>query len=446
MKHAWKLLSVAALVATAGCDDYLTGGALTNDPNRPLVAASPQLFEGAQATIWFYYTGDAMRQTEMWAQHMQGNVGQYQALFRYGLSEQTTNGLHQGLYLGGGLVDIRRLQEVALAEDDTLFLGVAQVQEALLMSVGADVFGDLVYSQALKGDSLPNPVLDPQLDVYDALLAKLDSAIVNLAATGPTNAGPGGADLSYGGDPALWTKLAHTLKARIISRKAEVPDRFEGWEAVATEAEQGITDPSENFIAPFSGAAGEENFNYQFVVVQRADYWTPNTLFVTFLEQRGDDARLADYFNADQSQISDARAAPGFTQPLILANDNLLLWAEAAFRTGNEAVARTQLNVERELAGLDPVSTSGEELLRDILDEKYAAGFQTLEPWNDYKRNCYPNLTPVVEGRIIPARMFYDTQERQTNTSVPSADQQPIRNANDPPNATDPFGDPCLGQ
>ena len=45
---------------------------------------------------------------------------------------------------------MRLLQDSARAQGDTLFLGIAQVQEALLIGTGADLFGDLVYTQALQ--------------------------------------------------------------------------------------------------------------------------------------------------------------------------------------------------------------------------------------------------------------------------------------------------------
>ena len=106
----------------------------------------------------------------------------------------------------------------------------------------------------------------------------------------------------------------------------------------------------------------------------------------------------------------------------------------------------TELNAERSLAGVGPVAAAGPALLRAILTEKYIAEFQNIEAWNDYKRTCFPNFTPTVPGLIIPARLFYDLAERQTNTSIPAPQDQPSRNANDPANATDDFGNACKGQ
>ena len=444
MARMWKVLAGAALLAgPMGCSDFLTGGELSTDPNRPTAATNRQLFVGVQTNVWQLHASNLTRIVEIWAQHGTGNVQQYRDYARYEIDESVTNTQHSGLYGSGGLVDVRKLQEATRAAGDSLFLGIAQVQEAMIMSAGADFFGDLVYADALKGDEVPNPPLDPQLEVYDALVTLLDEAIVNMSRTGPTNVGPGSADLAYEGDRALWTKLAHTLKARILLHTAEV--RPTVYPQVLAEARLGITRASEDFVAPFAGGAGEQNFWYQFTVVEREGYWIPNTAFVQLLETRADPRRTR-YFNAAGTNLSADRLSPGFTQPLIMAAENLLTWAEAAYRTGATGEALTQLNAARALVPLPAISPAGAELLREILLEKYIATFQTNEAWNDYKRTCFPNLTPAVAGASITARFYYDTAERNTNSSIPSADEQPARNANDPPNATDPFGNACLGQ
>jgi hypothetical protein len=310
-----------------------------------------------------------------------------------------------------------------------------------MIGTGADLFGDLVYSQALT--NTPNPPLDNQLDVYAAVQNVLSDAIVNLAATGPTNFGAGNSDLVYSGDPASWTALAHTAKARFFLHTAEVNPS--AYASALTEAQQGITSPSGDYKAVWSGSLFEQNYWYQFDVVQRQGYIAPGPFLVNLLQSTSD-PRLHQYFNADLSDISDARLDPSFSQPLVTANENLLIWAEAAYRTGATGPALTELNAERSLAGVAPVAAAGPALLRAILTEKYIAEFQNIEAWNDYKRTCIPNFTPTVTGLIIPARLFYDLSERQTNTSIPEPTAQPSRNANDPANATDDFGNACKGQ
>lgn len=435
------LLCVAGLGA---CTDFLTGGELSNDPNRPTAATNTQLFVGVQSGVWAETQSDMARVSGLWARHFAGGLQQYVDIYNYGNSEQVTNGFHTSLYIGGGLVDVRRLQAGATAANDKLYLGIAQVQEALLMGTGADLFGALVYSEAL-GE--PNPALDEQLAIYDALQTLLTQAITNMATTGPANVGPGDADLAYEGDATLWTQLAHTLKARLFLHTAEV--RPAAYASALAEARQGISSSADDFVARFSGNFNEQNFWYQFDVVQRPGYLLPDPFFVNLLQSRSD-PRLTEYFNPGLTRLSDERRSPDFAQPIVTAAENLLIWAEAAYRTGAEPEARQQLTAARALAGLGavPATLTGQALLNEILTEKYIAMFQSIEAWNDYKRTCTPNIPPVVAAEKIPARFYYDDEEQQTNPSnIPLPSAQPTRNQNDPPNTvSDGTGQACLGQ
>ncbi len=452
-------LLAAGVLGAAGCNDYLTGGELSNDPNNPSVASTRQLFTGVQTNIWSVMSGDPARIAGLLTQQAEGGQSQYYNIYTYSVNEQTTNGYHSALYAGGGLTDVRALQQAAFAQGDTLMLGIAQVQEALLMGTGADLFGDLVYSQALKGT--PNPPLDKQLAVYDSLQVLLSRAITNLGAFRgtATNLGPGGSDLNYGGNAGRWTRLAHTLKARLYLHTAEVRGNAAYAQAL-TEAQLGLMNPAENWNAVWSGNAGEENLAFQFTLIQRFGYMLPNPAFVALMEDR-EDPRVERYFDTTGDVCGDpffcysyfgdgtGVSEEGYDQPLVTAEENLLIWSEAAFRTGNTSAAVTQLNREKVLADVPTVPTTltGNALLREILTEKYIQLFFTIEPWNDYRRTCFPNLVPVVASVKIPARLLYDASERQTNSSIPGAQSQPTRNQNDPANATsDGTGEACRGQ
>ncbi|HKO15556.1 MAG TPA: SusD/RagB family nutrient-binding outer membrane lipoprotein [Gemmatimonadaceae bacterium] len=436
---------VLGMCGAAGCSDFLTGGDLSTDPNRPTVSTNQQTFVGVQTELWALLTSDPARYAGLWTQQFEGGNIQYINVYHYGLTEATTNGFHTALYTAGGLVDIRKLEAGARALDDNWMLGIAQVQEALTIGTGADLFGDLVYTHALKGEQ--NPPLTPQLEIYDSVQVLLSSAITNLQSSAATNVGPGDADLSYAGDPAQWIRLAHTLRARFALHTAEV-EGAPAYQRALAEAAQGITDPADDFVASYSGNVNEQNLWYQFAVVQRPGYLLPNSTFISQLEAASDPRRTA-YFDADGTELAAPLLSPTHTQPLVTANENLLIWSEAAYRTGDEPLARQKLNEERALWGVGPVAAtlSGQALLAAILNEKYVAMFQSIEVWNDYKRTCWPNLTPTQAGEKIPARLYYDVGERQTNTSIPLPSGQPTRNANDPANGvSDATGAACLGQ
>ena len=52
IKLRYLALVAVGLTATSCKGDYLTGGDLSNDPNRPQVATASQLFAGAESAIW----------------------------------------------------------------------------------------------------------------------------------------------------------------------------------------------------------------------------------------------------------------------------------------------------------------------------------------------------------------------------------------------------------
>lgn len=436
-----------ALALLAACQGgFLTGGELSTDPNRPVTATNAQLFVGIQANLWGELGGDPSRNTGIWAQHFTGAQSQYQANIQsYQITEDNTNGANTALYAGGGLVDIKKLEAGTFAVLDSTFLGIARVMEGALMGTGADLFGDLPYSQALAG--IPNPVLDDQLAVYDSVQKVLSAAIVDLAATGPTNIGPGPADLTYGGDRLAWTALAHTLKARFYMHTAKV--RPGAYAQALAEARQGIMSTAGDYVGVFFDASGQQNFWYQFeITAGRHGYVIPNLNFINLLVARGDPRRF-DYFNAAGDDLSATRLAAAYHQPYVTYDENTLIWAEAAYRTGDQATALTKLNEERANHSLPPEAVAGNALLVEILTEKYIADFQLgEEAWNDYNRTCFPNLPRTGIGPI-PGRFYYDASERQTDTNIPQPGTgvNVLRAKATPASTTsDGTGAACLGQ
>jgi hypothetical protein len=443
------LLVASAVAVVGGCNNFLTGGETSTDPNRQIAATNDQYFVSTQENLWAYWGSDPARVTGILAQQFQGVANQYGALeTRYTHDPSTTNGSHAALYTGGGLVDIRKLQAGAREVGDSLYLGIAQVMEGALMGTGADLFGDLVYKQAIQGVS--NPTLDDQLFVYDSVQQVLSAGIANINLNAAGSAGPAGADLVYGGDPALWTAFAHTLKARFYMHTAEV--RPEAYAQALAEAEQGISSDAGNYFGAFTSTGSETNFYFQFhgPAARGGDLGIGITLDTILV--RRNDPREAEYFapSGNPRWLSDERGADDFQQPYVTYDENTLIWAEAAYRTGDEVTALAKLNEERANHGLAPEAVAGRALLNEILTEKYIVDFQLgEEAWNDYKRTCTPNLVPTAAGLPIPGRLYYDATEANTDTNIPApgVGVNGLRNRNDPPNAiSDGTGAACLGQ
>jgi hypothetical protein len=437
-------LSALVLAGTLGfsaCGDYLEGEGITTDPNRPSTANVDQLFSAVQVRQFIWHTGHIPRTAGMWTQQWAGTDRQYITIDAFEITEGDFSPQFSQIYSGGGLIDMRRIQSRAAEANDRTYGGIAKVWEAYLIGTAASIWGAIPYSQAV-GEA-EKPGLDSQAEVYAAVQALLDEAIADLQSNqGP---GPGSRDLVYSGNRGQWIQAANTLKARFHLHLAGVqPARYQ---QAFNAAQTGISTPANNFRTFHTAAAGEENIWHQFIIRERDSYMRAGRNFVQLLQERND-PRLAQYFSpvgnqfagsrpatgadfATSSTISATRGAANFNQPLITYAETQLIMAEAAFRTAQPGVALTHLNNVRSAAGLGAIAATGDALLREILTEKHIAVFQTVEVWNDYKRTCFPNITPP-QGRKVPGRLYYGSAERNVNPNIPRPAEQQQRNANDP--------------
>ena len=448
------LLLAGLATGTTACDNFLTGPGVSDDPNNPTTATPTSLFVAAQANTTVQMEHHLARVVCLWMQACSGQGPQYGILGLYGSGADEFYSFWAATYGGGGLLDLRRVQSRTLQQGDSVFAGMAMVLEAYLVGTTADVWGDVPYREAADPD-IATPAPDPQQQVYADIQAKLDTAIVYLAATDPSNKGPGIADLSYGGDPLKWTALAHTLKARYYLHTAEVVGSA-AYTSALGEAQLGITSSLDDFTAYHSQEGSERNLWYQFTV-SWTDFIKAGKYMVELLKTNAD-PRLSVYYNpvssdptgtiftgadpidsiplSDLSDLGSTRIAPDFRQPLVTWAETQLIIAEAAYQTGAPGLALTSLENVRGAAGLAPLPgpPAGAALFDAIMTEKYISMFQTMETWSDWRRTCIPNLVPA-PGGVIPHRDGYPDSEQVANPNFPDAG--PTRNWNDP---SDPGG------
>ena len=449
MKKHFKgaICAAVLIVAASGCNSFLKGGDLTKDPNNPLVATSRQFFGAVQSNLWQQQSGDLARLTALWMQEAVGAGRQAEGIYNFtGVTEGSYDAEFARAYQGGGLLDLRKIDDMSITTGDSIFLGVSKTIEAWLIGSTADIRGDIPYSQADSFFVYPQPVLDPQQSVYAVVQTKLSEGIAEMESG--IGSGPGSYDLVYGGDASKWIELAHTLKARFYLHTAEAVGTAAYADALA-QADSGISSNDNDYIANFSGSqAGESNPWWQFVdangTAGRNGDIIGDTSYLWTLMQSQSDPRFSDYFtpgSADTYSFSAVRENPAYPQPFVTYNENLLIKAEAQFQTGNPGGALASLNQERlAWATATPwhsaftLAPIGAVSLGAIMNEKYIVLFQNIEVWNDYKRTCYPTITPIAGGvdGVVPGRLLYPVGERQTNTNVPPVSAQPLRNWNDP--------------
>ena len=299
MRSSFLRLGLGALLALAsvGCNDYLTGSSLSGDPNNPTPANATidQLFVATQTSLTGQLTGELARAACMYTQQCAGTDRQYQAIGTYVVDASVFAGSFDRFYTGGGLTDLRNIQQKALAATvpDSIYLGVAKVVEAYMIGTAADLWGDVPYSEAIDPLNHPTPHYDSQLSVYAALQTVLDDGIKAL--NGSTGPGPGSNDLVYGGAPTKWLQLAHLLKARYYLHVAEA-NGATAYASALAQAQQGISVASNDYVTYQSSATTEGNFWYQFQIVQRDSYLRMGKRLVDLLVSRNE-SRLAKYFD-----------------------------------------------------------------------------------------------------------------------------------------------------
>jgi hypothetical protein len=103
-------------------------------------------------------------------------------------------------------------------------VGIFKTFRALLFSFMTDFYGDVYYSEALKGrEGILYPEYDKQEDIYTGLLQELDEAST-LIANGTEEISPI-YDLMFAGDKTQWLKFCNSLKLRLLMRaSAKLPD------------------------------------------------------------------------------------------------------------------------------------------------------------------------------------------------------------------------------
>lgn len=442
MKKLLSLFFVTALFFTS-CEEWIDPE-INIDPDNPTDVATDALLPAIEGAFAYYYGGiDIVGIQSVWMQQLTGADRQFVAINNYNIRQSDPNNLWNSLYQGV-MMDCKLLIDKAEngEQKDMNVAGVGKIIMALSLSTATDVWGDIPYTDAFLGDDNLTPSYDSQESIYAEIDRLLVEAIENLESDenflGIRN------DYIYGGTVASWIKAANTLRARFQMRLTEV--KTVDFDAVLDLLEDGITDINDDMEVVFdeSSSAGY-NPLYQFIE-QRSGYILNNGTYDGMLE--GDPRDGIQSWSEDGFWTSQG-APVHFTG----ATEALFLKAEAQYRNGDVDDAKETLvdAVESSInkysaflveelfeVGYDADSAftahldafeddvdelSGEAVLESIIVEKYKHMFAHPEPYNDYRRTGYPDITPVL-GSMVPRRYPYPQDEINYNEDkVPDANQ-----------------------
>ncbi|PZX48934.1 SusD/RagB family nutrient-binding outer membrane lipoprotein [Algoriphagus chordae] len=216
MKNILRIFILASFISLTSCESFLGDNV---NPNSA-TSATPELVLPNALTN----TGNLLlsyHASAMWINGYTVNAGGYGgwgATVTYNMTTTSYNGLWASTY--DDLINYQYIEETT-AEDPSLayFNAVAKTMKAFDYAMLVDVFGDVPYSEGLKGAENVTPAYDSQTVVYQDLVEQLTAAIdIFTTATGAN--GLGSADVMFGGNITRWAQFANTLKLRMLLKMA----------------------------------------------------------------------------------------------------------------------------------------------------------------------------------------------------------------------------------
>jgi hypothetical protein len=444
-KQKFIVVLTLALISTA-CDSWIDHE-INIDPDAPADVPMSLILPAIQQSMGYNLVGNnSVRTNNIWMQQFDGTDRQSATEARYQLTPADVNNLWGSIYtemLKNASIIITKSQREGFESPN--YQGVAQVLTATTLGISSDLFGDMPYSEALKGDeNILSPVYDSQKDIYASIMSLLTDAVTNLNST--SNAYSITGDVIYGGSTTKWKKAANSIKARHMLQ-ALGKDPAYTYDAILAAVAAGFSSNLDDYKVPFDSS--DDNPIYQFMD-QRTDIRMGATM-VDMLKEV-DDPRLPYYADKDGdgeytgsipgTENSDA-SRPGTyiasdDSPTYLMNYAELKFIEAECRllkspsdvagaqaAYEAAVAASVLRVTGNANSAWLVSNiNGSPVtMEKILTQKYINSFGTNQAYADYRRTGFPVLN-LADGAVInqiPTRFPYAQSELDYNTqNVPS--------------------------
>ncbi len=371
---------------------------------------------GAQLANIIVQCGHSNRIAGLYSGQLTGYANVYGAVYGYNISTAESNGTWSRAYVGT-IPNIRHIRTVM--SDNKLIVGLTKVMEAHVIGTAASIYGDVPYRQ-IADNQYPDPVFDPQNQVFSDLIILLDDAITDL--NGATNQNLP-VDIYYSGNATKWKELAYTLKARYYLQLKDYTNAY-------TAAQNGISTSANNLkYKPLGNASeGDKNLMNEVLSGSRAgDIGTGNSYLMQLLDPlsgvtrnnaKTDETARFGYLEVDELNGDANKGIAEAVEPQIMASyqENQLILAESAARTSTFAIALTHLNNVRAylnsgaflnsnfsgfsyqydpyvasdfdnggIENLDNINPT-RALLREIIEERFISGFGTYMPFNDLRR------------------------------------------------------------
>lgn len=259
MKITRLLLIVISCTIAVSCGDQLAE--LNQDPNSSTSGGTgPEVFVAAQGEYAVGLEAYFNETNSLLAQYWAGGPGvALNDHERYFFTSADFN-TEWSYATSQALSDLKYVKDNAAP-------GLAYVSEifsVLIWQNLVDHYGDIPYSEALRGDpddgGITTPKYDDAKEIYDNLIVRLDDAIAVLSNASGTysedDLAVGEEDLIYEGDLDRWIALANSLKLRLLMRQS-ITDPSVSADVIALIASGTFIEDEDGLARiPFQGAEG----------------------------------------------------------------------------------------------------------------------------------------------------------------------------------------------
>lgn len=430
------VLFIAALFSS--CEKWIDPK-MNVDPNNPTDVAMAQLIAPVEANLAYIVGGEMARWDCVWMQQIAGLQSQAADADIYTIAEADVTGAWSYNLYAPGMINTKIIMEKAVATNSPHYAGVAKILMAYHLGVTTDHWGDIPYSDALKGSKLEfKPKYDTQEKIYTTIFTLLDEALTDLKAASSLFS-PGAEDLIYAGDLDKWEMAAYAMKARYSLHLAKIKGTSAYSDALAAVAKS-FKSNDDDFKFVFGSAYTNSNPIYQ-SEQERSGYYSASATYMDMLSAT-DDPRKEIYFdgsvgskpgepNADAAIIGVNYASAESPVYLLSYAEIKFIEAEARFKLNSADPLAVDAYNEGMKASLEREGVYGDGTwyntnkidassvtLAKIMNQKYLSSFLQVESWTDWRRTGFPVLA-LATGAVtseIPRRLPYPDDERLYNT------------------------------
>jgi hypothetical protein len=395
--------------------------------------------------------------------------------YTYDITSSFMSSVWDNLY--NNLEDFDYVERKAIEQDVPVYNAIAKVMKAYDFHQLVDIYGNVPYSNALKGAGSFSPKYDEGQAIYEDLIKKIDTAITifntpHTAASINVSLDKAkillfGGSLTAANIPAFlnkWVRFSNTLKLKLLVQQSQMSGR----DAYIKQNLQGLTSSdflglAENALvnpgytttaakmnpwyAYFYTSNGTAGDGFKSTVASKYaidQYKSTNDPRISYFYTKVDTDFTGSVFGdpsgtPKSANIGTPSLSPTANAIIMTAAESLFLQAEAAQRgyisgdakmlyenavlasfqhTGNAAAYEDYMAQEDPAIQWDLAS----DKIALIIGQKWYAmnGINILATYNDYRRTGFPKVplsTDLSSKGKIPVRLFYPQNEQLLNTA-----------------------------